>query len=78
MMKKYLKIAFLFFTFSLSLVSCREEEKSEMEQMMEEEDAEIKVKEDKIKVKTDEGKAKIKTDDDGGVKKKVKIENDDN
>lgn len=77
-MKNYLKIGLLFFALSLSFISCREEEKSEMEQMMEDEDAEIKVKDDKVKVKTDDGKAKIKTDDDGEVKKKVKIENDDN
>lgn len=62
---------------TLSLVSCRkqDEEKYEMEELMEEEGAEIKVKDDKVEVKTDDKKIKIKTDDDGDVKKKVKIDN---
>lgn len=75
-MKHLFKTGLLLMALTLSLVSCREqEEKSEMEELMEEEGAEIKVKDDKIKVKTDDKKIKIKTDDDGDVTKKVKIDN---
>ncbi len=78
-MKNLFRIGLLVFTLSICLVSCREEEeKSEMEELMEEEDAKIKVKEGKTKVKTDDKKIKVKTDDDGEVKKKVKADNDDN
>ena len=76
-MKHLFKTGLLFMALTLSLVSCREqeEEKSEIEELMEEEDAKVKVKDEKIKVKTDDKKIKIKTDDDGEVKKKVKIDN---
>ncbi len=75
-MRHLFKTGLLFMALSLTLVSCREqeEEKSEMEQLMEEDDAKVKVKDDKIKVKTDDKKIKIKTDDDGDVTKKVKID----
>ncbi|MBI6117006.1 hypothetical protein [Salegentibacter maritimus] len=78
-MKIALKSVLILLALSLSFVSCREqeEEKSEIEQLAEEEDAKVKVKEDKIKVKTDDKKIKIK-EDDGEIKKKVKIDNDDN
>ncbi|HSP11059.1 MAG TPA: hypothetical protein VLO29_00915 [Salegentibacter sp.] len=76
-MKHMFKTGLLLLAITLSLVSCREqeEEKTEMEQLMEEEGAEVKVKDDKVKIKTDDKKVKIKTDDDGDVKKKVKIDN---
>lgn len=75
-MKHLFKIGILFMAITLSLVSCRdqEEDKSDIEQLMEEDDAKVKIKDDKIKVKTDDEKIKIKTDDDGEVKKKVKID----
>ncbi|MBO2545540.1 MULTISPECIES: hypothetical protein [Salegentibacter] len=77
-MKIALKSILLILALSLTVVSCREEEeKSEIEQLAEEEDAKVKVKDDKVKVKTDDKKIKIK-EDDGEVKKKVKIDNDDN
>lgn len=75
-MKIGLKSILLLLVLSLSFMSCREE-KSEIEQLAEEEDAKVKVKDDKVKVKTDDKKIKIK-EDDGEVKKKVKIDNDDN
>lgn len=75
-MKHLFKTGILLMAITLSLVSCREqkEEKSEMEQLMEEEDAKVKIKDDKVKVKTDDKKIKIKTDDDGEVTKKVKTD----
>lgn len=63
--------------------SCRDTEKSETEQLVEEmeaEGADIKVKEDdgdtKIKMETENKKVKIK-EDDGDTKLKVKTDNDD-
>lgn len=75
-MKHLFKTGLLLMALTLSLVSCREqEEKSEIDQLMEEEGAKVKIKDDKVKVKTDDEKIKIKTDDDGDVKKTVKIDN---
>ncbi|APS40016.1 hypothetical protein [Salegentibacter sp. T436] len=77
-MKIALKSILLILALSLSVVSCREEEeKSEIEQLAEEEGAKVKIKDDKVKVKTDDKKIKIK-EDDGEIKKKVKVDNDDN
>ena len=66
-----------------AFTSCRDTEKSETEQMVEEmeaEGADIKVKEDdgdtKIKMETENKKVKIK-EDDGDTKLKVKTDNDD-
>ncbi|MCP9200030.1 hypothetical protein MKO06_08935 [Gramella sp. GC03-9] len=77
---------------SLAFVSCRnaanEEEKSEVEQMMEDPNNEVKVKDggDKIKIETPEGdEIKIKKDEDeykkkvdraDGSESKVKIDGD--
>ncbi|MFN4763361.1 hypothetical protein ACKGJN_09585 [Gillisia sp. Q332] len=75
-MKRFFKVSLLLFAMSISLVACRET--NEADDLTE--DAEVKVSEDgqKIKIKTDDKKIKIKTDDDGNVKKKVKIDGDDN
>ncbi len=61
---------------SISLVAFRETNKADDIT----EGAEVKVSEDgqKIKIKTDDKKIKIKTDDDGDVKKKIKIDGNDN
>lgn len=78
-MKKFLSTGLLLMALTVSIVSCREQndENSEVEELMKEPGAEVKVTDDKIKVKTDDKKIKIKVDDDGDVKKKVKIDNDD-
>ncbi len=73
-MKRFFKVSLLLFAMSISLVACRETKESD--DMTEE----VNVSEDgqKIKIKTDDKKIKIKTDDEGNVKKKVKIDGDDN
>lgn len=77
-MMKYIKIGILFFAISISLVSCRETEATDDADDLSR--AEINSNEDgsKVVIKTEDSKVKIKTDDDGNVKKKVKIDNDDN
>lgn len=82
-MKRFFKVSLLVFAMSISLVACREtneaDDMDDMEQLRSE-GADIDVSEDgqKVKIKTDDKKIKIKTDDDGDVKKKVKIDGDDN
>ncbi|MBZ9630122.1 hypothetical protein LB465_04965 [Salegentibacter sp. LM13S] len=76
-MKIALKSILLILALSLTFVSCREEEKSEVEQLAEEEGAKVKIKDDKVKVKTDDKKIKIK-EDDGEITTKIKTDNDDN
>lgn len=62
---------------SVSLVACRDAEAAD--DMDDLNQAEINSNEDgsKVKIKTENTKVKIKTDDDGSVKKKVKIDNED-
>jgi|GEM_PF-2699858 len=76
-MKYLFKGSLLILAFSLSLVSCRNEEddkeKTEVERLMEDPDNKVEVKDggDKIKIETAEGdEIKIKKDD-GEYKKKV-------
>jgi hypothetical protein len=77
-MMKYFKTGIFFIAISISLVSCRETEATDDVDDLSR--AEMNSNEDgsKVKIKTDDSKIKIKTDDDGNVKKKVKIDNDDN
>lgn len=79
-MKSFLKPIFFTAVLSLALVSCRETNEPDDLDQLRAEGADVNVSEDgqKIKIKTDDKKIKIKTDDDGNVKKKVKIDNDDN
>lgn len=76
-MKRFFSSLLLVAFISISLVSCRENENNDADDLNTENGAEIKVKNDgdKIKIKTDDKKIKIKTDDDGNVTKKVKIDN---
>ena len=77
-MKYLLKSGLFILVLSLSFISCRDteddnEEKSEVERMMEDPDNNVEVKDggDKIKIETPEGdEIKIKKDD-GEYKKKV-------
>lgn len=79
-MKSFLKPFFYASVISLALVSCRETNEADDLDQLRAEGVDVDVNENgqKIKIKTDDKKIKIKTDDDGNVKKKVKIENDDN
>ncbi|MCM4160674.1 hypothetical protein FHG64_18265 [Antarcticibacterium flavum] len=79
-MKSFLKPFFYTSVLSLALVSCREANEADDLDQLRAEGADVKVSDDgqKVKIKTDDKKIKIKTDDDGEVKKKVKIDNDDN
>jgi hypothetical protein len=79
-MKRFFKVSLLLFAMSISLVACRETNEADDIDQLRAEGADVEVSDDgqKIKIKTDDKKIKIKTDDDGNVKKKVKIENDDN
>ena len=83
-MKKVLLAGFTILTLAVTFTSCRDTEKTEAEELVEEmqdEGADIKVKEDdgdvKIKMETDDKKVKIK-EDDGDQKIKIKTDNDDN
>jgi len=75
-MKYLLKSSLLIFALGILVVSCRnteENEKTEVQRMMEDPDNKVKVKDggDKIKIETPEGdKVKIKKDD-GEYKKKI-------
>jgi len=75
-MKYLLKNSLFILALSLTLVSCRnteEDEKTEVERMMEDPDNKVEVKDggDKVKIETPEGdEIKIKKDD-GEYKKKV-------
>lgn len=62
---------------SISLVACRDADAADD---VDDLSTEINMNEDgsKVKIKTDDSKVKIKTDDDGNVKKKVKIDNEEN
>lgn len=83
-MKYLFKSSLLILTFSASIVSCRnnaeeDENKTEVEKLMEDPDNKVEVKDggDKIKIETAEGdEIKIKTDD-GEYKKKVDKANGD-
>lgn len=79
-MKSFLKPIFFAAVISLALVSCRETNEADDLDQLRAEGADVKISDDgqKVKIKTDDKKIKIKTDDDGDVKKKVKIDNDDN
>ena len=83
-MKKILLTGISILIVAISFTSCRDTEKTEAEELVEEmqaEGAEVKVKEDdgdvKIKMETENKKVKIK-EDDGDQKIKVKTDNDDN
>jgi len=75
-MKKIFSSLILVAAVSISLISCRENENHEADDLSTENGAEVKVKNDgdKIKIKTDDKKVKITTDDDGTVTKKVKVD----
>lgn len=75
-MKRFFKVSLLLFAMSISLVACREN--NEADDLTEGADVEVSDDGQKIKIKTDDKKIKIKTDDDGNVKKKVKIDGEDN
>ena len=79
-MKRFFKVSLLLFAMSISLVACRETNQADDIDQLRSEGADVDVSEDgqKVKIKTDDKKIKIKTDEDGDVKKKVKIDNDDN
>ncbi len=82
-MKKVIFMSFMALFLSMSVTSCRDTEKSEKDELIDEmqaEGADVKVKRDgddsKIKMETDDKSVKIKTDEDGETK--VKIKTDDN
>lgn len=82
-MKKVIFTSFMALFLTMSVTSCRETEKSEKDQLMEEmenEGADIKEKRDgddyKVKMETDDKKVKIKTDEDGETKVKIKTDED--
>lgn len=79
-MKRFFKVSLLLFAMSISLVACRETNEADDIDQLRSEGADVEVSDDgqKVKIKTDDKKIKIKTDDDGDVKKKVKIDGDDN
>lgn len=81
-MKKVIFMSFMALFLTMSVTSCRETEKSEKDQLIEEmenEGADIKEKRDgddsKIKMETEDKKVKIKEED---GETKVKIKTDDN
>lgn len=81
-MKKVIFMSFMALFMSMSLTSCREENKTQTEELIDEmqaKDAEIEVKDratdTKIKMETDDKKVKIKEGDDGETKIKVKETN---
>ena len=79
-MKKLAMIALFAGFISFSVTSCRDQNKTQAEELvedMQDKGADIQVKDDgdKIKMETEDQKAKIKTDDDGNTKIKVKDKN---
>lgn len=77
-MKKLIYSVFILSFLTIAFTSCRDENKTEKEELIEEmqdEGAEIKVKKDdgdtKIKMETDDKEVKIKEDSDGDVKIKI-------
>jgi len=75
-MKRFFSSLLLVAAISISLVSCRDNENKEADDLSTENGVEVKVKNDgdKVKIKTDDKKIKIKKDDDGNVTKKVKTD----
>ena len=83
-MKKVIFMAFMALFMAISLTSCRDENKTQKEELieeMQEKDADIEVKDrandTKIKMGSEEKKVKIKEGDDGDTKIKVKEDNPD-
>lgn len=79
-MKHFFKTGLLLMAISISLVACRDTNTADDDDLRAEYGTDVNINEDgsKIKIKTDDTKIKVKTDDDGNVKKKVKIDNDNN
>jgi hypothetical protein len=75
-MTKFFKTGLLLMAMTISLVSCRETNTADDDDLRTEAGADINISEDgsKVKIKTDDSKVKIKTDDDGNVTKKVKTD----
>ena len=80
-MKKIIFMSFMLLFIATSITSCRDENKTQKEELIEEmqdKGADIKVKErandTKIKMETDDKKVKIKEGDEG--KKKIKVRED--
>ncbi len=83
-MKKVIFMSFMALFMAIYLTSCREENKTQKEELieeMQEKDADIEVKDrandTKIKMETEDKKVKIKEGDDGDTKIKVKEDNPD-
>lgn len=83
-MKKVIFMSFMALFLTMSLTSCREDKKTEKEELIEEmqgKDADIKVKErandTKIKMETEDKKVKIKESNDGDTKIKIKEDESD-
>ncbi|TYB75785.1 hypothetical protein [Bizionia myxarmorum] len=81
-MKNLMYKATFLLVFMIAFSSCREEDKTQKEELIEEmqnEGADIEVKErandTKIKMETDDKKVKIKESDDGETKIKIKEDN---